>query len=85
MVSREDLLRRTHEEFAFLRQAEDGEPKTVERGTLLTWVAYMFATVGVELHFDWRDLEVDCYFSRPSGGGPPEGYLVRTSGGFATG
>jgi hypothetical protein len=76
VLSREEFLRLTFDEFAFLQRTEECDVKTIERGTLLTWVAYMFPTVGVELHFDWRDLDVACYIAKPSRGGPPEGYLL---------
>ena len=76
MANREELLNQAREEFAFLRQAGAHGPTTTERGTLLTRVAWTFTSIVVELSFDWRDLVIDCYISRPENGRPPEGYLL---------
>ncbi len=77
MTTRTELLRLAMEEFAFLGETDGCELEVIEPHTLLTTVAYKFATVAVELRFDWRDLDVACYFSMLSEGRLPEGYLLQ--------
>jgi hypothetical protein len=62
--------------FGFLSEKDGCATEIIEPNTLLTVVAFKFREVALELSFDWRDLAVDAYVSRPVDGKLPPGYLL---------